>query len=193
MVFDELIPCWCICGSSPLFLFRYNLGYFGSSHLSLAFLQWLSVVLDATVLCTTSTAVPRLPWGAGCTTARDTRFVDVTVAIRGLGTWRLVHRTHSWWSWCQCCCHWELGHWFCCGSCCFLLKIPPTTIGEGQGLFFLFPPHLLIVVLVSHSVYMWVGHSYPAVCPHVGGLLYLVAGHTCMGRATAWAGCLSMG
>ena len=41
MVFDELILCWCICGSNHLFLFWYVFGYFGSGHLGLVFLQWL--------------------------------------------------------------------------------------------------------------------------------------------------------
>lgn len=36
--------------------------------------------------CTTCAAVPRLSWGAGCTTARVSGFRGVTVAARGLRT-----------------------------------------------------------------------------------------------------------
>ena len=56
MVFAGLILCQCICDSKHLFLFGYSFGYFGSGHLGLMFLCWLSLGSDATVPCTTCTA-----------------------------------------------------------------------------------------------------------------------------------------
>ena len=80
MVFDELQR---ICGSNHLFLFGYSFGYFGFGHLGLMFLHWLSMALDAAVLCTTCTAVPGLCWSAGCTDARGSGFRDITVSGGG--------------------------------------------------------------------------------------------------------------
>ena len=48
-MFDELILCWHICCSNQLVLFGYSFGYFGSIHLGLKFLHWLSISLDTAV------------------------------------------------------------------------------------------------------------------------------------------------
>ena len=89
MVFDELVLCLCICGSNHFFLFGSRFGYFGSGHLGLVFLHWVSVDLDVFVLCTACAAVFALSLSAYCTTAKDAGFTGVIVAVGGLGTGNL--------------------------------------------------------------------------------------------------------
>ena len=134
MVFDELILCWCICGSNHLF-FGYSFGYFGSGLLGLMFLAWISVGLDAAVVCTTCAAVLGLSWVAVCTTGGGAGFMDVTVTGRGLGIQGLVNSLPCSWSLCFGCHHWGLVYWFCCGSCCFWSQIPLTTAGGAGAVF----------------------------------------------------------
>ena len=106
-------------------------------------LHWLSVELDAAVLCTKSTSVPGLYWGTGCTTSRGIGFMSVTVAGGGLETCMQPH-----------CCgagvRMAATEGWVTGSAVF-----PDASGHRSHLpllggrdFFLLLPHLLLVVLV---------------------------------------------
>ena len=85
MVLDELMLCWCICGTNHLFLFGYSFGYFSSGPLGLMFLHGLSMDSDVAVPRTTYAAVPGFSWSAGCTAVKGSVFTGVTVAGRVLG------------------------------------------------------------------------------------------------------------
>ena len=97
MMFGELILCQHICSNNYLFSFRY---FFGSGLLGVMFLHWLSMGLDAAVLYPIWTSVPKLPWRAGCTSARGAGFMDFTVTDGDLRTQGLVSSSSCWWSWC---------------------------------------------------------------------------------------------